>query len=216
MGDRFRAGLVADSHPLYRLGLASMIVKCFGGIAIHETASFADALTTVSRNPNIKIAAIDLGLPDLLVWGGLGALAERSSQLRIVAIAPVADCKTVVDAMRAGAASVVAKDVTSTEMEDAFRRVATGEAYVPLAMQESPIEILPGKLAKNNNPLTTRQYEVLKLLAAGRSNKQIASDLTISEGTVKVHIAAAFRILGVHNRVNAAAALHREMQHVFA
>jgi DNA-binding NarL/FixJ family response regulator len=93
------------------------------------------------------------------------------------------------------------------ELEHALRATAGGQVFVsPMATNGSTPECSQHS-SFNEADLTARQKEVLNLLAAGKSNKQIALALGISEGTVKVHVNAAFRALGVHNRVNATTAL---------
>ena len=96
-------------------------------------------------------------------------------------------------------------------MSRAFEAILSGHIYVPPLVSDVTVKTgVGGGHPVSSAALTDRQFEVLKLVAAGRSNKEIARSLFIAEGTVKVHITAAFRALGVHNRVSAAAALQNQ------
>jgi DNA-binding NarL/FixJ family response regulator len=109
--------------------------------------------------------------------------------------------------LSAGSHGFIPKNSSSLELEHALRATAGGQVFVsPMSADRSAPESSQPRTF-NESQLTARQKEVLDLLAAGKSNKQIAWALGISEGTVKVHVNAAFRTLGVHNRVNATTAL---------
>ena len=97
-------------------------------------------------------------------------------------------------------------------MSRAFESILAGHIYVPPLVSDVTVKPSVSSVVtpSSSAALTDRQFEVLKLVAAGRSNKEIARSLFIAEGTVKVHITAAFRALGVHNRVSAAAALRNQ------
>lgn len=160
--------------------------------------------------PSIGLVTIDLGLPGLQKSAGLRDLRVRYPDVRVVVVAASRDRDVVLDALGAGVHGYIPKDVSVQETAEALRNVIAGHMYVPsfvsdlTARKEAAAD---ASSPANDAALTSRQFEVLNLLAAGRSNKEIARLLSIAEGTVKVHIAAAFRMLGVHNRVSAAAAM---------
>lgn len=207
--------LVADDHPLCREGLTTLFARNLGFSDIYEAHDFPTIFTRLAATPSIGLVTIDLGLPGLRKDEGLRDLRIKFPAVRVVVVAATRDRALVLDALCAGVHGYIPKDAPVDEMLAALRMVLAGQMYVPLLLSDLNAR---NDDATTDSPahdavLTDRQYEVLKLLAAGRSNKEIARLLCIAEGTVKVHIAAAFRMLGVHNRVSAAAALRARTSH---
>ena len=186
--------LVADDHPLCREGLTTLFARNLGFSDIFEACDFPAVLARIAGNSGIGLVTVDLGLPGLRKGEGLRDLRIKFPAVRVVVVAATRDRDLVLDALR---------------------MVLAGQMYVPLLVSDlnARNETVADDGLAHDAVLTGRQYEVLKLLAVGRSNKEIARLLCIAEGTVKVHIAAAFRMLGVHNRVSAAAALRARATH---
>ena len=202
--------LVADNHPLCREGLTTLFARNLGLGDISEASDFGGVLTKIATRGSIGLVTIDMALPGLRNGEGLRDLRVKYPDVRLVVVAGSRDRDLVLDALGAGVHGYIPKDVPVSEMAEALRAVIAGRIYVPafvsdLTARKECAAAQDG--AANDAALTSRQFEVLNLLAAGRSNKEIARLLCIAEGTVKVHIAAAFRMLGVHNRVSAAAAM---------
>lgn len=205
-----RCVIVADSHSMSRAGLAGMFAAEPGIAEVMETSDFAGALTSIACVPRICLIAVDLDLPGMGGSEGVRRLRMEHPGVLVVVLGGRRDRELVLAALCAGAHGYIPKDMTCEEMRAVFRSVLSGQIYVPPLVSE--VSATPPKPARGDGKasdaaLTDRQREVLRLLASGRSNKEIARALHIAEGTVKVHIAAAFRTLGVHNRVGAAAAL---------
>lgn len=202
--------LVADDHPLCREGLTTLFARNLGFSDIYEAYDFPAVLARIAGHPSIGLVTIDLGLPGLRKGEGLRDLRIKFPTVRVVVVAATRDRDLVLDALGAGVHGYIPKDAAVDEMLAALRMVLAGQMYVPLLVSDLNAREEGASAANSlahDAVLTDRQYEVLQLLAVGRSNKEIARLLCIAEGTVKVHIAAAFRMLGVHNRVSAAAAL---------
>lgn len=202
--------LVADHQPICRAGLSAMFMNYPGISDVREASDFSGALATIGREPDISLLAVDLDLPGMAGGEGLRRLRMEHNGLLVVVVASTRDRNLVLDALCAGVHGYIPKDLPVDEMLAAFRAVLSGQIFVPAlvsdvtANRSDPIvqrAQLPG------NCLTGRQLDVLSQLSAGKSNKEIARALKIAESTVKVHITAAFRALGVHNRVSAAAAM---------
>lgn len=205
-----RSVLVADSHSMSRAGLAAMFAGELGIAKVLETGDFASALASAACVPRVGLIVVDLELPGMQGSEGLRRLRLEHPGVLVVVLGARRDRDLVLSALSAGVHGYVPKDMSRDEMRAVFSSVLSGQIYVPplvsdLAAQPPRPAAVTGTAA--DSALTERQRDVLRLLAAGRSNKEIARALRIAEGTVKVHIAAAFRILGVHNRVGAAAAL---------
>jgi DNA-binding NarL/FixJ family response regulator len=138
---------------------------------------------------------------------GLRRICETWPTIPILITGDSCDRDTILDVLSAGSHGFIPKSSSPAELEQALRATAGGQVFVsPMSAGRSVSEHSEPK-SLHRSELTARQKEVLTLLAAGKSNKQIAWALGISEGTVKVHVNAAFRALGVHNRVNATTAL---------
>lgn len=186
-----------------------MLRRDLGIDHVAEAGSFDQVLNAIAQDQTIAMVTIDLDLPGMRGLERIRQLRIDYPQLRVVIVALMCDRETMLDALCAGIHGYIPKHLPSAEMLVAFRSVLAGQIYVPpLVSDLSAKRIVPRAVSSRAQRLTDRQFKVLGLLAAGRSNKEIARALCIAEGTVKVHITAAFRTLGVHNRVSAAAALH--------
>lgn len=204
------AVLIADDHPLCRAGLTTIFRRDLGVPDLWEARDFPTALAKMTAHASIGLITVDLDLPGLRAGAGLRDLRMKFPDVRVVVVAADRDRERVLDSLCAGVHGYIPKDLPVDEMLVALRMVLAGQIFVPALVSDLAArkEHGPGDdAAAHDGALTDRQLEVLNLLAAGRSNKEIARALHIAEGTVKVHIAAAFRMLGVHNRVSAAAAM---------
>ena len=202
--------LIADGQPLCRTGLAAMFSRDLDITEIREAGDFAATLAALARDPGIGLVTVDLALPGMRGGEGLRRLRMDRSELLLVVVASTRDRDLVLDALCAGVHGYVPKDMLAEEMLNAFRAVLSGQIFVPALVSdisEKWVEPTIPRTATTDLCLTGRQLDVLRHLSAGKSNKEIARILHIAESTVKVHITAAFRALGVHNRVSAAAAM---------
>jgi DNA-binding NarL/FixJ family response regulator len=182
-------------------------MRQLGIVDVCEASDLAGLQTVMGRNPGVQMVVVDVDLPGLQRDVGLRRLRTQypSALLVVVAISRARDL--VIDCLRAGVHGYVLKDLAGEEMMRAFEAIMSGHIYVPPFVSDvSTRRVAAAAIihAPGNAVLTDRQMEVLNLVASGRSNKEIARSLQIAEGTVKVHIAAACRALGVHNRVSAA------------
>lgn len=205
--------LIADSQPLCRGGLSAILQRSFRTRSIIEANDFDEVLDAVTLNPDIGLATIDLGLPGMRELEGLRQLRRSNPQVRVIVIAWSSERSHVLGVLAAGANGYIPKTFAAPAMLDAFRIVLAGHIYVPTGMSENDLEMERdhGPVSAGGATLTSRQREVLDRVAAGETNKQIARSLRIAESTVKVHVTAAFRLLGVHNRIGAVAALRGSM-----
>lgn len=203
----FGPALVADAHSLSRCGLISLLGSSFSITDFEEATHFSQVLAILDRNPGVRFASIDMGLPGLLGAEGLRELRLKHPSLILVTISEGRERARVLDVLAAGANGYIPRNMAPDEMTAAFRTILSGQIYVPPTVTdvvEAPPTLRRGRL---DQALTTRQREVLQQLMTGQSNREISVALGIAENTVKVHLAAAFRLLGVRNRKGAAAAL---------
>lgn len=201
--------VVADHQPLCRVGLTSLLCKQFAIGDIVQASDFPHALAAIARSPPTTMVTVNIELPSMNGISGLRKLRADYPTHLLVVVAESRARELVLDTLCAGVHGYILKDTPADEMTRAFESILDGHIYVPPLVSDVTVKHSGSALLTptGSAALTDRQFEVLKLVAAGRSNKEIARSLLIAESTVKVHINAAFRALGVHNRVSAAAAL---------
>lgn len=204
--------IVADHQPLCRAGLASLLAERLTIGELVQASDFPHTLAAIARSPVTTMVTVNFDLPSMNGVAGLRRLRADHPSLLLVVVAESRERELVLDTLCAGVHGYILKDTPVDEMTRAFESILSGHIYVPPLVSDVTIKSSAASVVtpSSSAALTDRQFEVLKLVAAGRSNKEIARSLFIAEGTVKVHITAAFRALGVHNRVSAAAALQNQ------
>ncbi len=201
--------VVADHQSLCRAGLADLLTRRVEIPEVIQTSDFLHALRAIERSQVVGLIVVDINLPEMRGVAGLKRLRSEYPSVRVVVVAESRDRDLVLEALCAGVHGYILKDTVPDEIVRAFEMIIAGHVYVPPLVSEIRVKhkVASSGALRNGVALTERQIEVLDQVAAGRSNKEIARSLEIAEGTVKVHITAAFRALGVHNRVSAAAAM---------
>lgn len=204
--------LLADDHPLFREGVKHVLMQLDDDVAIVDAHDYPSLFAEAANHPDFDLVLADLYMPGM---GGHEGIAEFRNQFPDTPLVIMTASESRTDARRAlasGALGYVLKSSPSHIMIEALKRVLNGGVYVPMIMEgdensDDPVSLMP--LSKQGIRLTGRQLEVLKLLLEGKPNKLIARELDLSEGTVKIHVAAIFRALSVTNRTEAAVAAQR-------
>lgn len=193
--------LIADDHPVVRQGLRTFLDLQDDITVVGEAYDGAQAVELVAElAPDVLL--LDLRMP---VLDGLGALERLSgATTRIVVLTSVSDPSDVGPAMRAGAAGFLYKDVDPPALVQAVRAVHGGQVLLAPEAAEAMLSSRGGGVAPAPVPLTEREREVLALIAAGRSNREIARSLAVAEKTVKTHVSNVLMKLGVQDRTQAA------------
>ena len=192
--------LIADDHPLYCEALRAVVPQACPGAVIAEAGSQAEVLAAVTSDSSFDLVLLDLNLPGASGLSCLGALRRSAPLTPIVVISAVDDPKIMQEVILGGATAYVPKSAPRQVLINALRAILAGGSYMPV---EVVAALRAGRATQSQNELTQRQRRVLDLLASGLSNKLIARNLGISEITVKAHVSAIFRKLGVSNRVQA-------------
>lgn len=193
--------LLADDHPLTRQGLALAAQSALPGAVIDSVGSIADAEAMVERHGRYRLALLDLILPDASGFSGFLRLQRALGQVPIVIVSSRDQPQLIETARALGAAGYLVKSQPLDETMAALRAILDGQAVFPVAAGQTPPEIR--ELRTRVGSLSGAQLRVLMALASGRLNKQIAGDLNVTEATIKAHLTAIFRKLGVYNRTQA-------------
>jgi DNA-binding NarL/FixJ family response regulator len=194
--------LIVDDHPVVRQGLRALLDVQDGIEVVGDTGEGASALSlAASLVPDVIL--LDLKLPGMDGIAVLGELGECPA--RVLVLTSATDPSSASLAMRAGAAGVVYKDIDPDALVRAIRSVHDGNVLLSPQAAGPLVRSSGGALAGDGiDQLTSREREVLAELAKGRSNREIARALTVSEKTVKAHVSAVLAKLGVQDRTQAA------------
>lgn len=199
--------LIIDDHALFREGLIHVLDALDEQMCIIEAPDYDRALQHAADNPDLDMVLLDLNLPGKDGFAALAAFAQRYSALPIVILSASRRRSDIQRALDAGAMGYIPKDTTSAIMLNALRLVLSGGIYVPQDITRE--EDKEADSVERPFGLTTRQQQVLTLIARGHSNKQIAQQMNLAEGTVKMHITAILKTLGLSNRTQAAMAAEK-------
>ncbi|TIV61678.1 MAG: response regulator transcription factor [Mesorhizobium sp.] len=200
---------IVDDHPLFREGVARSLGEIGGFELVGEGASAEDAERLV-RASSPDILLLDISMPG----GGLSALASILSAMpeqKIVMLTVSETNADVAQALKAGARGYVLKGVGSKALAEILRDVANGQSYVSPSLSARLLSDLLQPTGSKPDPLaqlTGREAEILKLVAEGLSNKEVAARLSLQEKTVKHHMTRVLAKLNVRNRTEAALLMH--------
>ncbi|WP_137701426.1 response regulator [Marimonas lutisalis] len=202
--------ILADDHPIFREGLIQSITET-GEFEIAGVGSSADEAVALAQEHRPDVALLDLSMP------GNGITAAKrivDGQLAShVAMLTVSEDNTdVTAALQAGAIGYVLKGVSADELRRILRGVARGEAHVSPGLAAQVLKIMQTPKEKEKNPiddLTKREEDILRLVAVGKSNREVADELSLQEKTVKHYMTGILGKLHARNRVEAALIAHK-------
>ena len=193
--------VIADDHSVVRGGLEQLLSTADDIDLVGIAADGEEAIATVAReHPDVVL--MDLSMPVVDGVEATRRIVTADPDVRIVVLTSFGDDRHISDALHAGAVGYVLKHAGPDELLDAIRAAARGDA--PLDPKAARVLLESRRMGPAGRPLSAREEEVLRLVAAGLANKQIARKLSISERTVKAHLTNVFAQLGVTDRTQAA------------
>jgi DNA-binding NarL/FixJ family response regulator len=210
MGEGARI-IVADDHPLFREALQQALAPMMPGVCFAEAESFESLQAAVSEHEDADLVLLDLEMPGAHGFSVLAWLRTQYPALPVVVVSATSDAGVMRRAVDFGASGFIPKSSPVEIISEAIAAVLEGEIWLPesaLALDESAPSA-DEDLAYRVATLTPQQFRVLYMLADGLLNKQIAAELQVSEATIKAHVTAIFRKLGVRSRTQAAVAARR-------
>ena len=214
--------VIADDHGLYRCGLRLALTAGIPGVEIFDAACFDAVVSLLEEQASIDLAILDLNMPGLFDQEILGDVMVAYPDTHFAIVSADDSRAEILKALSIGLHGYIVKSQKDEEVVQAVNEMLAGRIYVPALLsrtsagagQHMPIPMpLERFTARRRNGignlerLTSRQKEVLRLMAEGYSNKEIARNLEIAEATTKIHAAAILRELGVRNRTEAAVLL---------
>ena len=194
--------LIADDHSVVREGLVSLVKRTSDIVIVAEASNGREAVDLWKQHrPDVTL--LDLRMPELDGVGAIKEIREVDPNAHIVVLTTYDGDEDIYRAIKAGAKAYLLKDTARDALVDCVRRVHAGETYLPPPLAAKLAERVSGAA------LSQRELEVLRRMAAGKSNKEIGAELFISEPTVKTHVRGIFTKLDVVSRTEAIATATR-------
>jgi DNA-binding NarL/FixJ family response regulator len=201
--------LLVDDHSLFRAGIRYLLLQLVEdgqALQIDEAGDRASLMACLEKHDEFDLVLLDLHMPDIHGLAALETMRQRYPQLPVVVLSASDDRAEMQRSLELGALGFIPKSSSPAVLLNALRLILAGGMYVPPVMVQGTAiyPSLASNFTARPTGLTPRQSAVLSLVLEGNSNKVIAAKLGLSEATVKAHVTAVFRTLGVANRMQAA------------
>ncbi|BBG29925.1 MULTISPECIES: response regulator [Zymobacter] len=203
--------IVADDHPLFRAALKQALQAGNEGVQIVEADTMEATLARVAEHGDADLVLLDLHMPGAHGFSGLIQLRAQAPEMPVAVVSGSEEARVVRRAIDYGASGFIPKSASLNTIAEAIAEIMDGEVWLPEGMEDvlGDGDEEDSRFAEAIASLTPQQFRVLGMLTSGLLNKQIAYDLNVSEATVKAHVTAILRKLGVHSRTQAVIAAQR-------
>lgn len=204
--------LIVDDHPLFRHALIQAVRYSLPQAQIYETAAVNEFYERLESGAEPDLVLLDLNLPGASGFSALVHVRAQYPSLPIIVVSAHEETSIIQRAIAHGAMGYIPKSAHPSHIDEAIRHVLEGEIWLPPNLPNNlsfdPRAADETELAERIQSLTPQQFRVLMMVAEGLLNKQIAYELDVSEATIKAHVTAIFRKLGVQNRTQAVLAIN--------
>ena len=205
--------LIVDDHPLFRHALIQAVRYSLPQAQISETAAVNEFYERLENGPEPDLVLLDLNLPGASGFSALVHVRAQYPSIPIIVVSAHEEASIIQRAIAHGAMGYIPKSAHPSHIGEAIRQVLEGDIWLPPNLPAANMNFDPRAadetaLAERIQSLTPQQFRVLMMVAEGLLNKQIAYELDVSEATIKAHVTAIFRKLGVQNRTQAVLAIN--------
>lgn len=203
--------LIADDHPLFRSALRQAVTMGLEpDVRLVEVASIAELEAQLAVKADWDLVLLDLNMPGAYGFSGLVLLRGQYPQIPVVMVSAQEDASIMVRSREFGASGFIPKSSSMTDIQQAVSAVLEGDvSWPPKAFEAVQVSAEAKAASEGLASLTPQQFRVLTMVCEGLLNKQIAYELGVSEATIKAHVTAIFRKLGVRTRTQAALLLQQ-------
>lgn len=204
--------IIADDHPLFRAALKQAVAQAVSGAEIIEADSLESVQGCVEANSDADLVLLDLHMPGAQGFSGLVFLRGQYPGVPVIVVSGSEQMHVMKRALDFGASGFIPKSSPLETISEAIVAVLEGNEWLPRELEASMGDLVTDedqKFADAIASLTPQQFRVLTMLTEGLLNKQIAYDLSVSEATIKAHVTAILRKLGVHSRTQAVISAQR-------
>jgi DNA-binding NarL/FixJ family response regulator len=202
--------LIADDHPLFRDALRRAVQSLYPAAAVLDADSVSSLQQLIEQHHDADLLLLDLHMPGASGFSALVHVRATQPSLPVVVVSGNEEPGVMQRAIGHGASGYIPKATTTEQMGAAIKSVLEGDVWLPAGIgKDSKLAADEAEIARRVRELTPHQFRVLMMLADGLLNKQIAYELGVSEATVKAHMTAVMKKLGVSNRTQAVVAAAR-------
>ena len=199
----FTSALIVDDHPLFCDALAMTLTGPVGIAKVDTVRTLEAAFQHMAQHGRPDVLVLDLNLPDVNGVDGVVRMRQQNAALPIIVVSSLTDVRVVRASLQAGASAFLPKHAERENICEAFTTMARGEPHSSRRLLDSTTAAPSDEALQRLAQLTRQQACILQLVCAGLMNKQIAYEMSIAETTVKAHVTAIMRKLGVQSRMQA-------------
>jgi len=201
--------IIADDHPLFRTAMTHTLAQKFADAQITEVDSLPALLDLLKTGIEVDLLLLDLHIPQAHGFTGLALISEQFSEVPVMIVSGNDNPSVIHKAIAIGASGFLPKAASNNDIAAAIDAVLAGHIWLPANLPEAVETELEDLPAERIAALTPQQLRVLTMIGEGLYNKQIASELEVTDATIRAHVTEIFRKLGVTNRTQAVIMFNR-------